>query len=482
MFFLGMTAPTVVGLDHQTQALFEELFHEWQARRPRNVTRGLYKDMKQDAKHLGISIPPALQAIEVVVGLPEMAVEGLASRCMWDGIVSPTNSEDPFELGGILDDNRFDIEFPQSVDSAMTYSTSFISTSLGDVTAGEPVVKVMVHSAMWSAGVWDTVRRAMRGFLSVNSVDDLGQPKAITLMTPFQYLHLLSNGKSWYLAEAVSHNLGRVPAEPLPYKPTLDRPFGQSRINRAVMNLTDRALRTLLRLEVHSELFSAPKLMLLGADSDTFLDAQGNQIPLFTWYMSRMNAVPGKTGDDGKLELPTLEQIAQSSPQPHVDGLRAIYTAFSGETKIPLNSLGVVQDNPASAEAMYAMNEDRVVLATNFNRVATYALNRVMQNIVMLRDGLSEITPELRQLSQRFRNPAMPSIVSQSDAMVKQIAAIPELAQSDVALEELGYTEEQIMRIRADIRRTRLQNQTSALVQKFAGQQATEQPAPALTE
>ena len=37
--------------------------------------------------------------------------------------------------------------------------------------------------------------------------------------------------------------------------------------------------------------------------------------------------------------------------------------------------------------------------------------------------------------------------------MVKQISAIPELAQTDVALEELGYSAEQIVRIRSQIKR-----------------------------
>jgi len=60
---------------------------------------------------------------------------------------------------------------------------------------------------------------------------------------------------------------------------------------------------------------------------------------------------------------------------------------------------------------------------------------------------------EVRNLATRWRNPAMPSVVSQSDAVVKQISAIPELAQTDVALEELGYSAEQIVRIRSQIKR-----------------------------
>lgn len=44
----------------------------------------------------------------------------------------------------------------------------------------------------------------------------------------------------------------------------------------------------------------------------------------------------------------------------------------------------------------------------------------------------------------------MPSVVSQSDAMVKMISVLPWLAESDVALEELGFSDDQIQRLRSD--------------------------------
>lgn len=58
----------------------------------------------------------------------------------------------------------------------------------------------------------------------------------------------------------------------------------------------------------------------------------------------------------------------------------------------------------------------------------------------------------------------MPSVVSQSDAMVKQISAIPWLADSDVALRELGYDDEQIAQLRSDRRRS----QASAVLGEVA--------------
>ena len=114
-----------------------------------------------------------------------------------------------------------------------------------------------------------------------------------------------------------------------------------------------------------------------------------------------------------------------------------------------------MQDNPSSAEAIYAAKEDLVIEATAMDRAAGYNLARVAQNVACLQAGVSpaDLDEDMRRVSARWRNPAMPSVVSQSDAMVKQIQAVPALAATDVALEEMGYSAEQITRIRSQVRR-----------------------------
>ena len=87
------------------------------------------------------------------------------------------------------------------------------------------------------------------------------------------------------------------------------------------------------------------------------------------------------------------------------------------------------------------------------NRVYGSALRRAATTAVMLRDGLTEPPPEMRQLQAKWRNPATPSVVSASDALVKQATVLPWLAESDVALEALGYDQATITRLRADKRR-----------------------------
>ena len=99
------------------------------------------------------------------------------------------------------------------------------------------------------------------------------------------------------------------------------------------------------------------------------------------------------------------------------------------------------------------------------------ALNRVYAHAVMMRDGLDEMTPELRSLATRWGDPAHPSIVSQSDAIVKQISAMPWLAQSSVVLEELGYSGSQIARLMSDKRRA----EASGLLEQLSAPASAEE-------
>jgi hypothetical protein len=437
--------PQVYGLPDDLQVDLNDLVTVWARKRPRNVVRQMYVDSKALVKNLDISVSQEIaDLLEITSGWPEKAVYGLANLCQWDGVVSPDGVDDPFDMESLLHANRFDVELPQTIASEMTHSVAFISTIPGDVQSGEPPVVIMPHSAEWASAIWDRVTRSLRVALTINDVDDLGRPTILTILTPFQIIVCMTRGSGWFMADVRDHALGRVPMEALPFRPTLDRPFGRSRVSRSVMNITDRAVRAALRMDVSSEIFTVPGLLLRGIDKDAWDEISKS----WSW---RLGAVKGVSRDENG-EVPEVTTLPQQSMQPFTEQMRELAAEFSGATSIPINQLGIVQDNPSSAEAIYAAKEELVIEATSANRVNGYALNRIYQNVVMLRDGMTEVSDELSRLSTRWRNPAMPSVVSQSDAMVKQISAIPGLADTDVALEEMGYSDEQIKRIRAQIK------------------------------
>lgn len=433
----ALSAPR--GLNQDT---LTTLTNQLAEKRARNVLRTVYADGKNALHDLGISLPPQMKYLEWALGWPAKAISALGSRCSFDGFVIPGEEQDPFDIAGILSDNSADSVFPQAFTSALTHSVAFLTITPGG--PGEAPVLLLPMEATHATGIWDRRTGSLSDALTVTRSAD-GRSGTVVWygrdhVTTF---HLTSDGK--VESETQPNLTGRVWVEPLPFKPDLSRPFGHSRISRAVMTLTDAAMRTMARAEGHAEFFASPQRWALGAEPGAF----GDKAEKWNAVMSRLLVI--SRDEDG--EVPQLGQFQQMSMQPHFEHLRTLAGLFAGETSVPLSSLGIVQDNPSSAEAIYAAKEDLVIEASAAMRVWGDGLRRAAVTAVMLRDNLTEPPAELRSLRAKWRNPATPSVVSAADATVKKVAALPWLADSEVILEDLGYDDATITRLLADKRR-----------------------------
>ncbi|WP_075692432.1 phage portal protein [Corynebacterium sphenisci] len=229
--------------------------------------------------------------------------------------------------------------------------------------------------------------------------------------------------------------LGRVPMEMLVHRPHLEREFGMSRITGTVMDLTDSAARTVLRMEGTAEFFSFPQRYALGVDGDDFADT-------FRTYLNRFLAL----GRDTEGGLPQLGQFTASSPQPHIEQLRAVASLFSGETSIPLNYLGIVHDNPSSADAIRAAEADLITVTERAQRIYGAAWARVMGLARKVRDGAGAPAPRLRV---QWRDPATPTKAANAQSVMALVSAGVLPAMSEVTWELLGYDEATITRLSA---------------------------------
>lgn len=439
----------VASMDGADLDLLRTLLDQWAHKVRRNQLRMTYYNGRNRLRDLGIAIPPQLKSIETVVGWPAKSVDSLAHRIVFDGYVLPGDQEDPFGLSAVFADNQMQMELPQAITSALIHAVSFVSVTQGDTEAGQPEILVQARSGMYGTGIWDRSARALSSALSIASVDDNGVPTEMVMHLPDRVGHIVRSAGGRWSAIWRRNPVGRVLVEPLVFRPDLDRPFGRSRITRPVMSITDEAVRTVLRTEVSAEFFTAPQRALLGADEDAFVDKDGNPVPEWLAVIGKLWQI----GRDEEGEIPQIHEFRQMSFQPHTEHLRAIASRFSGETSLPLSSLGIVQDNPSSAEAIYAAKEDLVIEASNAGTAFGSRLVRVGQNVVMLREGLTEPPEELRWLQSNWQNPATPSVVSAADAVVKQVAAAPWLAESPLILKKMGYTQPEIVQLLADKRR-----------------------------
>lgn len=460
---VSFSAPAVPGLTPAEQAALAQLVDLWRVKQPRNRLRQAYLDGVVRPDNLNISVPDDMvDQLGAVIGWPRKVVFGLSDLLIWDGVTSATGSDNPFEIDDLLGATGFELEIAQTIPSSLTHSVAFLTLRKGVEAAGEPPVIIQGHSADWAAGLWDRVRRRLSYGLTIDDIDDAGRPTRFTLYTADStYVVELNAASAWRIVHAELHGMGAPMMEALPFEPSLDRPLGRSRISRDVMSITQRAMRTVLREELATELFTAPGILLSGVDSDLIDDLRS-----WDWKLGTIKTISSGEEPEG----PKVTLLPQQSAQPFTEQMRALATELSGVSSLPVSSLGVIQDNPSSAEALYAAKEELVIKAKNAQRVFDAALNRVYAHAVMMRDSLDEMTPELRSLATRWGDPAHPSIVSQSDAIVKQISALPWLADSPVVLEELGYSGSQIARLMSDKRRA----EASGLLDRLSAQETTD--------
>lgn len=436
-----------MGMADDDRGVLLGLIEKLNYKRIRNELRRRYYEGHNTLKDLGISIPPSLKTVEVVVGWPAKAVDSMSRRTILEGFTSSTGGGELDALvAQISEDNRIESEASSAHTSALIHSCAFGFVHIGFESEGEPPVLLTVRSAEDATGTWNRRLRCLSNALSVSDVDPVtGQPTLMNLYLPNRVIALRRTAPGLYDAIETQHSMG-MPVELLPYRADLSRPFGRSRITRGVMYNTDAAVRTMLRTEVGAEFYNAPQRYALGADEDAFKDAAGNILPGWSVMIGRLLTL----SRDEEGELPKVGQFAQQTMQPNIDQLRAIAQMFSSETSLPVSALGIVSDNPDSAQAMMAKWGELGIEIEHWQRTALGpAWRRLMVRAVAMTTDSPAALSEARSLRAKFGKWSEPDEVSQAQGALARVQAVPRLAETDVELERMGYTPDQIDRIQA---------------------------------
>lgn len=441
---------SVPGLSDDEQALLNALAADLEEKASRNLLRASYYDGKRAIRQVGSVIPPQYFKLGIVLGWSAKAVDILARRCNLDGFVWPDGDLDGLGLGEVVEANAFYTEMSAAMVSSLIHAVSFLVTTRGDAAAGEPDALVHVKSAMNATGVWNGRRRRMENLLSVTDRDKESRVTGFALYLDGVTVTAEKDSSGWQVDRS-EHPWG-VPAEPLVYKPRPGRPFGSSRISRTVMSLHDQALRTVIRMEGHADVYSFPEMWMLGADESIFKNPDGSQKASWAVMLGRIKGIPDD--EDATNPRADVRQFSASSPQPHIDQLRQQAQLFSGETSIPLTSLGVSDmSNPTSADSYIASREDLIAEAEGATDDWGPPIRRTIARLLAMANGEDKVPLEWRSIEAKWRSPVYLSRAAQADAGLKQLTAVPWLKDSEVGLELLGLDEQQIRRAMADKRR-----------------------------
>lgn len=456
---------SISGLSGEVLEEVRGLLRIWDSHRSKNLKRNLYFDTEQAFKDLGIAMPPQLRKCNYVLGWATQAVRKPALRSQFDGL-RLAGVDDPFELGEILDASSFDLEFSQSVVSAYKHGMSLVTVAKGG--PGEAPVQIIGHSAESCAARWDKRTRRLASALTIADVDEDGRPVEFVVYLPNEVVTCSFTRGSGWSSFSQGNRTGRVLAVPVLNDPQLNRPLGRSRLTNAVMRLNDMAVRTLGRMEGNAEFYSSPQIALLGVDYESFYgDNAMSESEKFKLAMDRLLAI--SKDEDG--DKPDLKQLQQATMTPHSDMMRTIAMAFSGETSLPPSSLGVIHDQPASAEAIRAAEHDLLIDASYHNNsVHPKSVKQIMELAVMVRDNVTVVPDDMWRMSVRFIDPEFRSLSAEADAVTKIGAAMPSLVDQPVLLERI-FTADEVERIRVDGQKSSV----ASLVDRIANAQAVPQ-------
>lgn len=440
------------GLSSDEAGTLRRLYQQLGVKQSKNLLLSAYYDGRQVMRDLGIAIPPTLRGMSAALGWPAKSVQALTQKHVFDGFTLDGRS-DPFGIDEVLDQNRFALDLGQGINAAYKHSCSFITTTMGDVEAGEPPVVIQARGAEATTALWDTRRRELSAFLAVIDSGENGEPTDLLMMVPGHMITMTRGPMRWRVDRRRMPGR-RLLAEMLVHDPQLDRPFGRSRITREVRHLTDSAIRTMLRAEVHAEFFAAPQRYALGVGEDAFDSAR------WTATMGRLLAL--EPNEDG--EKPDVGQFPQVGMGPHLEMYRQLAQNFCAATGLPQSQVGLFADNPASADAMQAAEAALAETAEYQWRVFKPALVRVAQNVVMLRDGLDSPPVDAWKLRVNSKPARYVSPQAAADFTVKAVGAVPKIGETTQALRGLGYSDEEIEGMRAEWRRAGAEDRLSALV------------------
>ena len=445
------------GLRGDDRALVHDLVKAWHDHYDRNMKRHCYYIMHNQLVDLGISIPPKLRNLDAACGWAQKTVDVMVEHSIFDGF-TVGDEQAQSELDVISHRNRMKTKYRKATTSALEQSFNLYFVSKDD----NDHAHVSAYPAHACGVLWDDANDCIKAALFVvdtkkNKATGELLPTWVNVVTPEYLIRIKCDSGRWYVDEYEPHGLKHLPVFLAAYNSTLERPFGQSRITREIMGYIDSAVRANINEEIASAFAATAQKYLLGTDGDPFEGVDRWQA--FIGAIFNIDATADGT-------IPQFGQLPQPSMQPLTDHFRNLCAKMSAATGIHVSQFGLVHDQPASAEAIYAENSPliRKVKAWHSD-VSETLVDVAIASLATERDTtFDEIESLGLEIMPRFMNPAMPTLAQMTDANVKIASVVPAFANTPTFWRSNGYSDEEVATILRELRREQAVNAVSALV------------------
>lgn len=382
----------------------------------------------------------------VVVNWPRLVVDAIEERLNVVGIRN--NDENAAELWRIWQVNRMDEYSERAHADALVYGRSFAmvwaspNQAIPRISVESPL-QVVVERDPYDGRVvaalktWlDNTKRWRALLFTEDKVAQFRTDiKSDAAMPP------PSSEKSWVQFSTEDNPLGIVPVVPIVNRPRTMHPDGESELSD-VFPLADAVNKLCTDLLVSAEYSAMPRRWITG------LFPMGSGTQQQTDDMAEKMRNQWETARGSKIWIAPSEQTKMGQfPEAQLDGFVNAIRLFSMQVAaiagLPPHYLGLVSDNPASADAIRSAEASLVFKAMRRQTIWGQAWADVLRIAVQVRDGVAPV--DLDDLEIVWENPETRTPGQMADYALKLIQG--GIVDRATVLEDLGYTPSKIERI-----------------------------------
>lgn len=405
------------------RGLIEKIYDGAAERRRLNA----YYDGALRLAALGITLPPEMRNLAVVVNWPRLAIRSLEERLDVEGfrLAGETGTSD--RLWDWWQANNLDSRAPLAHREALVTGDAYVV--VGRRADDEQTPLITVESGDHLHADVDPATGEARAAARVYAPDDNGVPQRAALYLPDVNIYYeLRSGSGFVEVDAVEHDLGTTTVVPMLYQDRLSDETGRSEM-LDIIGLTDACCRTLTNLGGAQELIAVPQRYVLGATSEDFRNQDGTPKPAWEAYIGRIWALGNEEAKVGQFTAADLRNFTEV-----INQYSKLVSALTG---LPPHYLGYSTENPTSADAIRS-SESRLVKRSE--RAAT-TLEDAWERGMRLALRWIDDTDDVPRLETKWRDPSTPTFAAKADAVTKLVQA--GIIPKEAAWDQLGFSPEQ---------------------------------------
>jgi hypothetical protein len=356
---------------------------------------------------------------EVVAGFPALVVDRREHRLDVEGFRLAGSEDANDDLWADWQANDLDEESGQVHLDALLYGQSFTTVWADD--DGAPQVSAETPHQMTVKR--DPATRQVRAALKLWSDDGdtyavLYLPDRVEKYSTRRRASVSTIGAPWRLDEVLDNPLGAVPVVPFTHRRRTKRPDGQSVLHR-IAPLVDVINKLATDLLVTSDFHSAPFRYIngLGLDASNKERLRAEVEQYLEMVKRGRFAILGGGAKVGQLEAARLDNFVTAL------GMFVGWTAAMAA--LPLQAVGISTDNPASADALRALEASLVKDSERIQRglSGSWEQNARLSAAVRFGVPVAALPDEYRGMETIWRDPATPTVAQKWDAAVKGVQA-----------------------------------------------------------